>query len=257
MVTKSMQAGWKMHTTNLMNYANRLEETQPSHARTLKAELHKRAVELSLTDVEGKAEMVHDGTTQYHQKVLKIKEMVAQLASEVNDTAKTTKATVALSGALQTSVADAKAKTAAAGDQAVSSASSSGAALEKANAIKEQFAHDNQNLATVVLKQDREQEVTNLQVDILEDLVEDSKDEVLQQDVKIEVLEERLKMNNIEFRGEFHDYEGRWNQPLPTRAEVERQWYDQKNGYILEVKKKKGKAGFKLKTELKLSLIHI
>ena len=25
----------------------------------------------------------------------------------------------------------------------------------------------------------------------------------------------------------------------------------QKNGYILEVKKKKGKAGFKLKTELK------
>ena len=181
---------------NLMNYANRLEETQPSHARTLKAELHKRAMELSLSDVEDKAEMVHDGTTQSHQRVLKIKEMVAQLASEVNNTAKNTKATVALSGALQTSVADAKAKTAAAGGHGVSSASSSGAAIEKKEAIIEQFGNDYQHLANEVLKQDYEQEVTDLQVNILEDLVEDSKDNVLVQDVKIEVLEERLKMSD-------------------------------------------------------------
>ena len=181
---------------NLMNYANRLEETQPSHARTLKAELHKRAMELSLSDVEDKAEMVHDGTTQSHQKVLKIKEMVAQLASEVNDTANTAKATVARSGAVQTSVADAKAKTAAAGDHGVSSASSSGAAIEKKEAIIEQFGNDYQHLANDVLKQDYEQEVTDLQVNILEDLAEDSKDKVLVQDVKIEVLEERLKMSD-------------------------------------------------------------
>ena len=80
----------------LVDYANRLEQTHPSQARTLKAELHKRAMELSLNDVKDKAAMVHDGTTQTHQNVLKIKEMVAQLASEVNDTANTTKATAAL-----------------------------------------------------------------------------------------------------------------------------------------------------------------
>ena len=81
---------------NLMNYADRLEETHPSQARTLMAELHKRAMELSLNDVDDKTEMVHDGTTQAHQKVLTIKEMVAQLASEINNTAKTTKATTAI-----------------------------------------------------------------------------------------------------------------------------------------------------------------
>lgn len=36
-----------------------------------------------------------------------------------------------------------------------------------------------------------------------------------------------------------------------NRTKYRLRWYDQKNGYILEVKKKKGKAGFKLKTELK------
>ena len=112
----------------LMEYANHLEQTNPPHARTLKAELHKRAMELSLNNVQDKAEMVHDGTTQAHAKVLKIKEIVSQLVSEVNETAKTTKATAALSGALQTSVADAKAKTAAAGEHGVSSASSSNVA---------------------------------------------------------------------------------------------------------------------------------
>ena len=94
----------------LVDYANRLEQTHPSQAQTLKAELHKRAMELSLNDVKDKAAMVHDGTTQTHQNVLKIKEMVAQLASQVNNTAKTSKASTAHSGALQTSVANAEAK---------------------------------------------------------------------------------------------------------------------------------------------------
>ena len=110
----------------LVDYANRLEQTHPSQAQTLKAELHKRAMELSLNDVKDKAVMVHEGTTQTHQNVLKIKEMVAQLASQVNNTAKTSKASTAHSGALQTSVANAEAKTAAAGEHGVSSASSSG-----------------------------------------------------------------------------------------------------------------------------------
>ena len=35
--------------------------------------------------------------------------------------------------------------------------------------------------------------------------------------------EERLKMHNIEFCGEYHDYEVRWNQPLPTRVEMRRE----------------------------------
>ena len=67
-------------------------------------------MELSLNDVKDKAVMVHEGTPQTHQNVLKIKEMVAQLASQVNNTAKTSKASTALSGALQTSVANAEAK---------------------------------------------------------------------------------------------------------------------------------------------------
>ena len=114
-----------------MDYAKRLEQTNPSHAQTLKAELHKRAMELSLNDVKDKAAMVHEGTTQTHQNVLKIKEMVAQLASQVNNTAKTSKASTAHSGALQTSVANAEAKTAAAGEHGVSLASSSGEMCEQ------------------------------------------------------------------------------------------------------------------------------
>ena len=181
---------------NLMNYANRLEETHPSQARTLKAELHKRAMELSLNNVQDKAEMVHDGTTHAHAKVLKIKEMVARLASEVNETAKTTKATAALSGALQTSVADAKAKTAAAGEHGVSSASSSDAAMEKKEAIVGQLVNDYHHVANEVLKQDDEKEVVGEQINILGDLWEDSKDKAHVDEVKREILEERLRKSN-------------------------------------------------------------
>ena len=49
-----------------------------------------------------------------------------------------------------------------------------------------------------------------------------------------ERLEERLKMNNIQFRGEYHDYEVRWNQPLPTRDEMKRQWNKEKIMYRWE-----------------------
>ena len=51
-----------------------------------------------------------------------------------------------------------------------------------------------------------------------------------------ERLEERLKMNNIQFRGKHHDYEVRWNQPLPTRAELKRQWFEEKIEYRWEEK---------------------
>ena len=51
-----------------------------------------------------------------------------------------------------------------------------------------------------------------------------------------ERLVERLKMHNIEFRGEFHDYEVRWNQPLPTKDEVARQWEEEKIMYMWEEK---------------------
>ena len=46
-----------------------------------------------------------------------------------------------------------------------------------------------------------------------------------------ERLEERLKMHNIEFRGKWHDYGVRWNQPLPTQYEMERQWDEKKIWY--------------------------
>ena len=51
-----------------------------------------------------------------------------------------------------------------------------------------------------------------------------------------ERLVERLKMLNVEFRGENHDYEVRWNQPLPTKKEVERQWEEEKILYKWEEK---------------------
>ena len=43
-------------------------------------------------------------------------------------------------------------------------------------------------------------------------------------------------MNNIEFRGKYHDYQVRWNQPLPTRDELERQWEEEKIWYRWEEK---------------------
>ena len=43
-------------------------------------------------------------------------------------------------------------------------------------------------------------------------------------------------MHNIEFRGECHDYEVRWNQPLPTRDELDRQWKEEKIWYKWEEK---------------------
>ena len=129
--------------------------------------------------------MVHEGTMQTHQNVLKIKEMVAQLASQVNNTAKTSKASTALSGALQTSVAKAKAKTAAAGDHGVSSASSSGVAMEMKEAIVEQLGDHYQHMANEVLKQDYEKEVADVQIKTLEDLLEDSQDKSQVQVVNI------------------------------------------------------------------------
>ena len=60
---------------------------------------------------------------------------------------------------MQTSVADAEAKTAAAGEHGVSSASSSGAAMEKKEAIVEQLKDDYEHTANEVLKQDYEKEV--------------------------------------------------------------------------------------------------
>ena len=51
-----------------------------------------------------------------------------------------------------------------------------------------------------------------------------------------ERLVERLEMNNIEFRGKYHDYEARWNQPLPTKDELWRQWKKEKILYRWEEK---------------------
>ena len=54
-----------------------------------------------------------------------------------------------------------------------------------------------------------------------------------------ERLLERLKVHNIEFRGDFHDYEVRWNQPiqsLPTWDELERHWNEEKIMYKWEEK---------------------
>ena len=62
----------KLHN-QLMEYANAMEKDHPARAQTLKAELHKRATELSLAEVEDNAEMVHNGATQTHQGYLRSK----------------------------------------------------------------------------------------------------------------------------------------------------------------------------------------
>ena len=59
-----------------MDYANSLEAIEPAHARSLKAELHKRATQLSLDAVQDNAEMVLDGTNQSQEGSL---ELVEQL----------------------------------------------------------------------------------------------------------------------------------------------------------------------------------
>ena len=93
-----------------MEYANRLEVTQPSHARTLKAELHQRATELSMNAVEDKAEMVHDGVTQTNQGIRQAKELAKQLLSKLNETGKNSNATLNFAGSLQKEISSAKAK---------------------------------------------------------------------------------------------------------------------------------------------------
>ena len=51
-----------------------------------------------------------------------------------------------------------------------------------------------------------------------------------------ERLVERLERHNIQFRGEYHDYEVRWNQSLPTISELDRQYRDEKILYAWEEK---------------------
>ena len=127
---------------DLMDYANRLEASEPAHARTLKAELHKRATQLSLEAVQNNAEMVLNGTNQSREDSLELVEQLQNVLTHAKKHAKTTAATHKNAGALQASVADAQANSSAAGEQSISAASSSNVALGQKDTIIRQHVED-------------------------------------------------------------------------------------------------------------------
>ena len=186
----------KLHD-ELLEYANNMEnENQHGYAQKLKACLAQRKAELEVKNITKKAGLVQEGCGAAHEEALVIAGLAKELAKMATKHTNTTKKAGKHAEELHTSADRASHSVTDAGTASSSALNNVQDSLDKNRKITEQNLEDYEKLANDVLKQDREQEVTNLQVDILEDLVEDSKDEVLQQDVKIEVLEERLKKSD-------------------------------------------------------------
>ena len=102
--------------TDLMAYADTLE---PAHARNLKTELHKRSTQLSLANVSNKADQVHEGSSSSHSGAMEMVEYFQNGLKMAKAHARVTKDVQKKANALQESVADAKAKTDAAGEESI------------------------------------------------------------------------------------------------------------------------------------------